>query len=546
MRADVFCLFTFVVCGAVSFCSTAPSPSPSKSKSPASSNSVLNKESTELGNHHTNAEVFDVLARVHKKCPEITHVYDLGLKSTRGVPLRVIAFSDSPQVHELGEPEFKYVANMHGNEVIGRELMLELAVQLCDLYKKGNANVVKLIESTRIHLLPTMNPDGWNMSATNEFTKLRQQSGNKGQQQKSYGTIGEMLHEQGVTDWMTGRSNGNDVDLNRNFPDLDVYEYKYTAQGKNKFDHLVAEASNELNVMHRDCQNKLFQPETITVSSWIVNNPFVLSANLHGGDLVVNYPYDDSKDHRTVYSGTPDDDTFRLLASVYANLHSNMTDSKRKKCDMVSDEFKTGTTNGAEWYPVCGGMQDYNYLASNCFETTIELGCNKFPPGKDLAQYWRDNVNSLYEYMWMTHLGIKGRVVDEDGQAVSSAKVVVTRLSSEDIDNDGTGEIEAELIKHNVVTTSQGEYWRLLHPGSYEVWAEKPDGSQATRPVIVQVDYEPYTEAQQVDLKFESTPLYNNNNNNGGYEEEQQRQQEEEIEPSDLELIEELLRDRDY
>ena len=54
---------------------------------------------------------------------------------------------------------------------------------------------------------------------------------------------------------MNGRANGNNVDLNRNFPDLDVWEYKYRGQGKEKFDHLVMESSQEINNKHVDCVN---------------------------------------------------------------------------------------------------------------------------------------------------------------------------------------------------------------------------------------------------------------------------------------------------
>ncbi len=53
-----------------------------------------------------------------------------------------------------------------------------------------------------------------------------------------------------------------------------------------------------------------FQPETLAVSKWIMDIPFVLSANFHGGDLVVNYPFDDSNDRTVKNAPTPDDKTF--------------------------------------------------------------------------------------------------------------------------------------------------------------------------------------------------------------------------------------------
>lgn len=396
--------------------------------------SILSSEPKTLENHHDNKEVFDLIDQVNKKCPDITYVYDLGLKSVKGLPLRVIVFSDNPSEHEFLEPEFKYVGNMHGNEVVGREMMIELMVQLCDEYLDKNQNVIDLIHNTRIHLLITMNPDGWDEAVNSEFEQMK----------SKFKSVKDMLHDHGVADWFNGRENANGIDLNRNFPDLDKYEYKYAAENKARFDHLLEEATQEINVGHVDCQNKTFQPETLAVASWISRNPFVLSANFHGGDLVVNYPYDDSPDHATENSATPDDFTFRDLSKYFVHQHGQMSSPNKVKCDMLSGDFVDGITNGANWYPVCGGMQDYNYLASNCFEITIELGCKKFPPGKELKQYWQENVNAFYEYIWKSHMGIKGVVVNERDEPVAGAHVKVARLG-----RDNT----FKLIKHHITTS---------------------------------------------------------------------------------------------
>ena len=90
------------------------------------------------------------------------------------------------------------------------------------------------------------------------------------------------------------------------------------------------------------------------------------------------------------------------LALLYAREHYNMATVGRS-CAPDGTRFKDGITNGVEWYEVVGGMQDFNYLFSNCMELTLELSCVKKPGEERLQTEWEYNKQSLLSYLGESH-----------------------------------------------------------------------------------------------------------------------------------------------
>lgn len=169
------------------------------------------------------------------------------------------------------------------------------------------------------------------------------------------------------------RHNNNGKDLNRNFPD--------------HFDNPSMRPSGRE------------EPETRVMMDWSLETNFVSSLAIHEGALVANYPWDGTPNKTTEYNASPDDKTFKFLASAYAKTHRTMALPTNR-------EFPNGgITNGAAWYPIYGSMQDWNYVVAGCMELTLEVSEKKWPAEDELKELFEDNREAMLKFILLSSLG---------------------------------------------------------------------------------------------------------------------------------------------
>jgi len=214
--------------------------------------------------YHTYQEITDTLAIWAQQFSNIAELHTIG-QTVQGREMWIMKISDNVSFEEA-EPEFKYISTMHGDEVVGKEMLFELIRLL--LHEYGvTQRITNLVENTEIWIMPNMNFDG---TASNS------------------------------------RSNANGANLNRNFPDREYGDPPYPGH------------------------NYIIQPETQNMIDFTAQHNFVMSANFHGGALVANYPWDlklSGDPGVYPYSACPDDITFIDLALTYAENNPPMFNS---------------------------------------------------------------------------------------------------------------------------------------------------------------------------------------------------------------------------
>lgn len=172
------------------------------------------------------------------------------------------------------------------------------------------------------------------------------------------------------------RSNAYGVDMNRNYPD-------------------------PVDGAHPDGES--YAMETEWFMDFAEEYQFTMAAHYHGGAEVMNYPWDNN------YERHADDAWWQMVSREYADLCQDAAQSTDPY--YMTDE-ENGITNGADWYTIGGGRQDYMNYYRQCREVTIECSTTKCPSASQLPTFWEYNYNSIFAYMNQVLYGIQGTVKD--------------------------------------------------------------------------------------------------------------------------------------
>ncbi len=314
--------------------------------------------------------------------PEMVEIVKIG----ESVMERDLLFAKiSPQVEiRRPVPQFMYTSTMHGDETAGFILSLRLIHYLLTNYGEDEA-ITDLMDNVEIWICPNENPDG------------------------------TYRHDNSTVAGAT-RGNINGVDLNRNYP-------------------------NPVNDPWQD-----EQPETTAMINFTDTMNFIMSANMHGGIELVNFPFDSWTSSQNQHA---DHDWWEFVMYEYVDtVHAH---SPAGYMTGMGD----GVTHGGDWYVIYGSRQDYFNYYKSCREFTLELSNQKLLNPELLPAHWDYNYRSLLNYIRQSAYGVHGTVYDNESGEPLLAEIYIP---GHDSDN-------------SEVTTAlpHGNYNRPLLQGSYDI-----------------------------------------------------------------------------
>jgi hypothetical protein len=186
--------------------------------------------------YYTLDEVNSFIEEAHAANPSITKIEQVGT-SVEDKPIKALVISNNPSSLEM-EPRVRISAGIHGNEKLTTEILIRYVDYLLREFNNENTEIINLINSRYIVIIPIINPDGYVSSR---------------------------------------RYNANGVDLNRNFSRK--WSGDYSVHGSAAFS----------------------EPESLAVSEYSLKKKFTTGITLHSGAVIVNMPFDYGKESLGIF-----------------------------------------------------------------------------------------------------------------------------------------------------------------------------------------------------------------------------------------------------
>ncbi len=381
-------------------------------KNPKMLDNINVKEITEWDFYPTYDAYIDMMYQFALDHPDICEVFSIG-QTVEGRELMMAKISDNVETRE-SEPQFLYTGTMHGDETTGFVLFLRLIDYLLTNYGT-NPEITDMVNNMEIWINPAANPDGTYAGGNNTVN--------------------------GAT-----RYNANNVDLNRNYPDPE-------------------------DGPHPD--GNVWQPETLAFMQMAEENNFVMSANIHGGAEVLNYPWD------TWSILAADNDWWIYVCREYVDTVHLYSPSN------YLTDLNNGITNGYDWYTTNGCRQDYMNYFQQCREVTMEISGTKLLPPSQLPSHWDWNYRSFINFIQQASYGINGIVTDMETGDPLEAMIFI---EGHDIDS---SMVFAE--------PANGFYQRMLDEGTYDLTFSAPGRYPVTIEGITVTKYNTVTVNAELD-----------------------------------------------
>lgn len=122
--------------------------------------------------YHTNEEIGGIFDSLEQDYPHLVEKIVIG-ETIKKRNIYAITISSNLQKNErdILKPVVKFSANIHGDETVGRQLLIYLAQYLVLNYEHSPP-VQFLLNHTEINLLPSSNPDGFANSKVSDCYKV--------------------------------------------------------------------------------------------------------------------------------------------------------------------------------------------------------------------------------------------------------------------------------------------------------------------------------------------------------------------------------------